>query len=261
MANNLSKIVLVIEYEGINYGGFQYQINAPTVQNEIEKALLELTAEKIRVVAASRTDTGVHAKGQVVSFRTGSVLPPEIFVRALNHYLAQDIAVKAAYRVNEKFSVRADAISREYCYHILNSSIRSPLKRGHTYLVSGELNIEAMNEASRILVGEHDFASFVTDINNSVIKSTIRRVYKAQVTKRGELVTFDMVANAFLPHQIRNTVGTLIRVGLNKMSLEEFRTIMEAKKPGLAGPTVPAMGLCLVQVTYPRLLGDYNEDL
>jgi tRNA pseudouridine38-40 synthase len=261
LINNLRKIVLILEYEGTNYCGFQFQVNAPTVQDEIEKALYKLTGEKLRVVAASRTDTGVHAEGQVVSFRTGSKLKSGNFVKGLNYYLPQDIAVKASYQVNQKFSVQSNAVSREYRYYVWNSQTRSPLKKRFTYQVNKELDIEAMNQAGQVLIGEHDLASFVTEINQASIKSTLRGVYKAGLEKKGNLVIFEMIAKSFLPHQVRNTVGTLIRVGLHKISVDDFRKIMEAKKPGLAGPTVPAQGLCLLRVNYPRTLGEYDEDL
>jgi tRNA pseudouridine38-40 synthase len=256
-----NKIVLVLEYEGTQYCGFQYQENAPTVQDEIEKALVKLTGEQIRVVSASRTDTGVHAKGQVVCFRTNSVLEIAAFKNGLNHYLPEDIAVKVAYKVNQKFNVQLDAVSREYRYFIFNSPARSPFKRRFTYQVCGELDIEEMNKAGQALIGEHDLASFVTDFSQSNIKSTLRKVYKAELKRDGDLVIFDIVARSFLPHQVRNTVGTLIRVGLGKISVDDFQTIMEAKKPGLAGPNVPAQGLYLMQVNYPRPLGEYDEDL
>jgi len=259
--NSTNKIVLVLEYKGKNYCGFQFQINAPTIQDEIEKALLKLTGERIRVISASRTDTGVHAKGQVVSFRTESGLKTIAYKNGLNHYLPQDIAVKASYKVNEKFNVQLDAISREYNYLIYNSQTRSPLFEEFSYQVSGEIYLEEMNRAGQALVGKHDFASFITDYNRSNIRSTLRTVYKAQVRRDGDLVIFDMIASSFLPHQVRNTVGSLIRVGLGKISVEDFQNILEAKKPGVAGPKVPAEGLFLIQVNYPCPLGDYNEDL
>jgi tRNA pseudouridine38-40 synthase len=261
LGNNLKKIVLVVEYEGTNYCGFQFQANAPTIQEEIEKALQKLTGEKIRVVSASRTDSGVHALEQVLSLRTGSNLNKKAYIEGLNYYLPQDIAVRAAYKVNDRFSVQRDAVSREYHYLIFNRSVRSPLKRKGTYQVSGELNLEAMNEASRLLIGHHDLASFVTAFSESVIKSTFRTVYSAQLERKGDLVIFNMTAKSFLPHQVRNTVGSLIRVGQGKISIDDFKRIMEAKKPGLAGPTVPAQGLYLVKVNYPQPLGDYDEDL
>jgi len=246
----ITRIVLIVEYDGTRYHGFQLQATLPTIQWEIEKALWELTGERIRVMAASRTDAGVHAKGQVVSFRTESPLPPQTFVNGLNYYLSRDIAIKAAYRVGDSLNVRRDAISREYNYCILNSLTRSPIREGFSYRVGGHLDIEAMNQACQALVGEHDFISFASSMGIGT-KNTVRRVYQAKMEKDGELVVFNIVANSFLTHQVRNTVGTLIRVGLGRMRVDEFCSIIEMKKPGLVGPTAPARGLCLMQVNYP----------
>ncbi len=255
LINNLTKIALIVEYDGTHYHGFQLQANVPTIQSELERALLKLTGERARVMAASRTDAGVHAKGQVVSFRTRSSLRLKTFINGLNHYLPRDIAVKAAHGVSNSFNVRRDALSREYNYYILNSSTRSPLGGGFYYLVAGQLDIEAMNQACQALIGKHDFASFVTCFG-SEIKSTVRNVHRAEMGKDGDMVVFNMVANSFLPHQVRNTVGTMIKIGLGKMGIDEFCSIIEAKKPGLAGPTAPACGLCLMQVNYPRPFGE-----
>ena len=202
-------------------------------------------------MTASRTDTGVHAKGQVVSFRTESPLTPQTFVNGLNYYLSKDVAIKAAYRVDKSFNVRRDAISREYNYYILNSLTRSPIREGFSYRVGGHLDIEAMNQACQTLIGEHDFISFASSIEVGT-KNTVRRVYQAKIEKDGELAVFNMVANSFLTHQVRNTVGALIRVGLDRMKVNEFCSIMEMRKPGLGGPAAPARGLCLMQVNYPR---------
>lgn len=256
----VTKIVLIVEYDGTNYHGFQLQAGLPTIQGEIEEALRKLTGEKTRVAAASRTDAGVHAKGQVVSFRTRSLLPPLTFIKGLNYYLPDDIAVTAAHRVADSFNARRGALGREYNYYILNSLTRSPLRQGFSYLVAGQLNIEAMNEACQALVGEHDLASFASELGVE-IKNTVRTVYRAEVAKDGDLVIFKMVANSFLPHQVRNTVGTLIRVGLGKMTVEEFHSIMETRKLGLAWPTAPAHGLCLMRINYPHPFKDYDEDL
>ena len=243
-------MVLIVEYDGTRYHGFQLQATLPTIQWEIEKALWELTGERTRVMTASRTDAGVHAKGQVVSFRTKSPLPPQTFVNGLNYYLSRDVAIKAAYRVDDSFNVRRDAISREYNYYILNSLTRSPIREGFSYRVGGHLDIEAMNQACQALIGEHDFISFASSMGIGT-KNTVRRVYQAEMEKDGELVVFNMVASSFLTHQVRNTIGTLIRVGLGKMKVDEFCSIIEMKKPGLGGPTAPARGLCLMQVNYP----------
>lgn len=256
-----SKILLTIEYNGGAYLGFQLQAKGPTIQGELEQALLKLTQERTRVIAASRTDAGVHARGQVVSFRTGSTLSTKKFVSGLNHYLPRDIAVKRAQRVDASFNVRLKATSREYSYYILNSPTRSPLREGFCYLVTGRLNIDLMNQASKALIGEHDFASFASSLEPR-IKSTRRQIYKAEVTRDGELVIFSVVANSFLPHQVRNTVGALIRIGLGKMSLDEFYSIIEKKKPGLAGPAAPGCGLCLERVNYPpSVLERISENL
>jgi len=253
-------MVLIMEYNGTHYHGFQLQTKLPTIQGELEKAIWKLTGERHRAMAASRTDAGVHAKGQVVSFRTGSSLPPQTFINGLNYYLPRDIAVKAAYRVDDSFSVRRDAFSREYSYYILNSPSRSPLWEGFSYLVSNHLDIEAMNRACQVLVNEHDFASFATCIGVGT-KSTVRHVYRAKLEKDGDLTIFNIVANSFLPHQVRNSVGALIRVGLGKMTIDEFGHLLKAKQPGLAGPTAPACGLYLMRVDYPYPWERYNENL
>ncbi len=246
-----TQIVLVVEYDGTRYHGFQLQASLPTIQGEIEKALQKLTGERIRVMAASRTDAGVHARGQVVSFRIRLSHSLQTFVNGLNFYLPKDIAVKAAHRVKDSFSARRGAISREYNYYILNSLTRSPLREDFSYLVTGHLDIGAMNQACQAIIGEHDFASFTSGIGLGR-KSTVRRVYRAAMGKDGNLVVFNMVANSFLAHQVRNTVGALIRVGLGKMNRDEFYSIMKAKEPGLARPTAPGCGLYLIQVNYPH---------
>jgi len=252
-----TKIALVVEYNGTRFHGFQWQIRCPTIQGEIERALEKLTGERIRVMGAGRTDAGVHAQGQVVSFRTGSSHSRQTFVDGLNYYLPKDIAVKAAHKVNDSFNVRRHAVRREYNYYILNSLTRSPLRRGFSCLITGHLNIDAMNEACQALIGEHDFASFASSLGAG-IKSTVRRVYRAKVSRDGEMVVFNMVANSFLTHQVRNTVGALIRVGLGRMTGDDFRSIMEAKEPSLAGPTALARGLCLMQVEYPYPFDEEN---
>ena len=248
-----TKIALIIEYEGTNYYGLQLQDGLPTIQGELEKALHKLTGEHSRILAASRTDTGVHAKGQVISFRTKSSLPPQTFADGLNYYLPEDIAVKAAYRIGESADIRREAISREYHYYILNSPTRSPMSKGFSYRVANPLNIEAMNQACQALIGKHDFASFTT-CDGSKIENTVRTVYRAEVERDGHFAIFKMMANSFLPHQVRNTVGALIRVGLGRTSVDEFFAITEAKTPGLAKPTAPACGLCLMQINYPESL-------
>jgi tRNA pseudouridine38-40 synthase len=257
--NNSSKIALVVEYDGRRYYGFQWQPGLPTIQSELEQAIRKLTRERRRVMAASRTDTGVHAKGQVVSFRTGTDYPPETYIKALNFYLPEDIAVLAAERVNDDFNVRRDALSRKYEYRILNRAVRSPLTTGFAYLVHGELDIDRMNEACVLLKGTHDFSSFAASLGQR--GSMVRNVHEAVMKREGDMVLFHIVANAFLPHQVRNTVGLIIRLGQDKVTLEEFHEIMEQKTLGMAGPTAPAHGLCLMKVNYPEKVELQYENL
>ena len=256
----VTKIALTIEYDGTRYYGFQLQAELPTVQGEIEAALWKLTGERTRVKAASRTDTGVHAKGQVVSFRTGSSLPVGTFVKGLNYYLSRDVTVKAALRVSDSFDVRRDAINREYNYYILNSLTRSPIRRWFSYHVAGQLDVEAMNQACQALIGEHDFASFGAGMDVGR-RGTVRNIYRAEIENRGDLVIFNVVADSFLRHQVRNIVGALIKVGLGKMTIDELHRILEARTPGLAGPRAPACGLCLMQINYPSPLGEVSEEI
>ncbi|MFC1967565.1 tRNA pseudouridine(38-40) synthase TruA [Chloroflexota bacterium] len=254
-----AKIVLTIEYDGTRYYGFQSQPDLPTIQGEIETAIGKMTGERLRVMSASRTDTGVHAIGQVVSFRTGSMLPMETFIRALNHYLPVDVAVKAACAVPDDFDVRRNAVSREYNYYIVSSLTRSPTWRCYAYQVGGRLNLEAMNRGCQILVGERDIASL--GVTGEVGKrGTVRNIHRAEVVKKDNLIIFNIVANSFLRHQVRNTMGALIRVGLGKMETEELNNLLEARTPGLVGPRAPACGLCLMKVNYPAPFGGMFEE-
>ena len=248
-----SKFILLIEYDGTQYYGFQWQVGLPTIQSELEQAIRQFCGQSSRVMAASRTDAGVHAKGQVVSFWAKSTLDTMTLVRALNYYLPRDIAVKAAFRASDDFNVRRDALSREYHYYILNSNTRSPFSRRFALFIPKMLDIQAMNEACQLIQGEHDFASFASSLDGN--KSTLRNVYEAGIEKEGDFTVFRIVANSFLPHQVRSTVGLLIRLGLGKIGIEGFRDIMEARSLGLAGPLSPACGLCLKNVNYPRPLG------
>ena len=251
------RVVLVVEYDGTAYCGFQLQARGPTIQGEMEKAIENLTGEKSRVAAASRTDAGVHARGQVATFRTGSPLPIGAFVGGLNHRLPADISVRRAWRVDDSFDVRRAAISREYSYSIVNSRQRQPTRSPFSHRVAGHLDEEAMDRASRALIGTRDFASFASG-DGARMTSTVRRVYDAGVVRAGDMVTFRMKASSFLPHQVRNTVGSLIRVGRSAITVDEFQEIIGAAKPGRGGPTAPARGLCLERIEYRTTFGEMN---
>lgn len=248
------KIALVVEYHGKRYHGFEWQKGLPTIQGELEEAIRRTTGEQRRVIAASRTDAGVHARGQVVSFWTDSRLSTSTIQRALNAHLPDDIAVLSAHRIPEEFSVRGNAVSRQYNYYILNRPCRSPLALDFAYFVARKLDVETMNEACGLLIGRHDFSSFITSWEEE--RDPVRMVFETQVERKDDIIDFKIVADSFLRHQVRNTVGLLIRLGLGNMTLSEFRQVMEARKPGLAGPTAPAKGLCLTKINYGRPLGE-----
>jgi tRNA pseudouridine38-40 synthase len=240
--------MLVVEYDGSSYAGSQRQANEPTIQACLEESLSKLTGTEVTVSLAGRTDAGVHARGQVASFITSSKLPLRVFIHGLNHHLPRDIAIKSARIVAEGFDPRRQAIRREYEYYILNQDTRSPLWQNRAFHLPGKLDISAMNEAAALLLGEHDFASFACGMDDG--KSSVRHVFKANFRREESMVIFAISGNAFLPHQVRGSVGTLIRVGQGKLSIAHFQNIMGAGQPGLAGPMVPACGLYLNKVIY-----------
>jgi tRNA pseudouridine38-40 synthase len=244
------RLALTVEYEGTAYAGSQYQKNASTIQGELEKALSQLTGGRTRVALAGRTDAGVHAKGQVASFRVTTPHEPDVFVRALNHYLPQDIAVRRAWEVPLAFDVRRQACRRWYRYAIYNGRERRARFRRYCWHVSEPLDVEAMQEAAAYLVGVHDLTAFgaATGPANSV-----RTVYRAEVSRCRSWVLFDMEANAFLPQQVRRTVGALVRVGLGKEGPGDFHRLLTSGEGGAATFAAPAHGLCLMAVRYEGL--------
>jgi tRNA pseudouridine38-40 synthase len=243
------RLALVLEYDGRRYGGSQYQKNAPSIQGELEAALNKLTGENLRTAFAGRTDAGVHARGQVASFVTGSRHEPETFVRGLNYWLPADIAVQRALEVRLDFDVRRRARSREYRYLVLNSPLPSPLLQAFTWQVAEQLDAEAMREAASSLVGRHDFAAFA----GPVAGSTVRSLHRCGLDTQGRLLFVHMKADAFLPHQVRRTVGALVQVGLGRQSAADLAALLREPQPGVAGPAAAPQGLCLMKVNYPGL--------
>ncbi|MFC1998115.1 tRNA pseudouridine(38-40) synthase TruA [Chloroflexota bacterium] len=249
-------IICVIEYDGTRYHGFQLQAQEPTIQSELEQAIEKLTGRQTRIIGASRTDSGVHAREQVIGFRTRSALLNKNFVDGLNHYLPQDIAIKAARQIDSDFGLRKEAKNRIYRYRVLNTPQRSALEVNRAYQVGVPLDVDAMHKASQELIGTADFASFTQSDNYS--ESTVRTVYEAKVSKEVNMVLFDIKADSFLKQQVRRTVGTLLRVGTGELTIEAFRDIINAKQNGLAGPTAPPYGLYLMKVNYDIEL--YGEE-
>lgn len=272
---------LVIQYDGTDFSGSQLQTadKGRTVQGELEQALLRLTGSPIRVDLAGRTDTGVHAWGQVASLyfpARGRLDQPEAVAKALNGVLPGDLGVISAEQVGPGFHARFSARSRAYRYLILNAAFARPLLRRYSLHVTKNLDLGAMREAVSMLRGTHDLASFAgrgmgipgpgADDSRP---STVRTVSMARLAlldmeanfwtgqaeetiqgKDGNLLAIDFIANAFLPHMIRNIVGTLLEVGIGKRTVEEFGNVLESKDRRLAGPTAEPHGLCLLWVEY-----------
>ena len=245
------RLALIVEYEGTNYHGFQYQNNARTVQDELERAIQRFTGERVRVKGAGRTDAGVHAEGQVVAFDTDSGHPLERFEGALNFYLPDEISVRAAYRVAGDFDPRRGASSRRYRYTILNSLTRSPLVRRMSHLVSERLDVRRMQEGAKLMVGSHDFTRFAGPLEDAGA-STVRQVKEAVAGRSGSTVTFEVEANAFLPHQVRRMAGALLDVGRGSISIDELSGMLNGDSNGRVAHALPAHGLCLVRVSYPN---------
>jgi tRNA pseudouridine38-40 synthase len=245
------RLALVVEYEGTRYHGFQYQLNAPSIQEEIEKAIGRLTGKRSRIMGAGRTDAGVHAKGQVAVFDTNATLPVEAFVRGLNFYLPEDIAVQNAYRASRDFDPRRMAVSRRYQYTIDCAAARSPLWRRTAYHYGQPLNIRRMRTAARIFVGEHDFARFAGRPDASG-GSTVRKVLAVGLSRAGETVRFDLEANSFLPHQVRRMAGALVDIGRGRLMPAELRAMLEGGSAVAVAHSLPPHGLCLLEVKYAQ---------
>lgn len=231
-------------YDGTPYAGFQVQPNARTVQGELERALSELCAEPVRITGAGRTDAGVHATGQVIDFRTASALDRETMERGVNALLPEDIAISALEDAAEGFHSRFSATGRTYEYRIRSAATRDPLERHREHWLPGPLDVDAMAEASGSLVGRHDFAAFAAGVGGE------RNVRRAVWGRDGDVLRFEIEADAFLRGMVRGIVGTLLWVGRGKISVGRFGEILRSRDRGVAGPSAPARGLCLVRVAY-----------
>jgi tRNA pseudouridine38-40 synthase len=247
----MMRVRAVVAYDGTDYGGFQRQINAPTVQAALEAALVQVTQETITVLAAGRTDAGVHAAGQIVAFDTAWRHGLSDLQQALNAVLPIDIAVLEVEEAAADFHPRYDARSRRYRYSLYNAPVRWPLSRRYSLHVAAPLDVAMMQRAAQSLVGEHDFATFGRPPQGRKRSCvTVRRVLMAGWSGEPPWLTFDIEANAFLYRMVRSIVGTLLQVGRGRMSLEEFAAALVACDRSLAGPTAPPHGLCQVEVKY-----------
>ncbi len=257
------RVRAVIAYDGTDYSGFQRQANAPAVQEALEAALAQVSQERITVLAAGRTDAGVHAAGQVIAFDMAWRHGLGDLHRALNAVLPADIAVQGVEEAAPDFHPRYDARSRRYRYTLYNAPARWPLARRYSLYVAAPLDVAAMDEAAKSLVGEHDFATFGQPPQGEV---TVRRVLAAEwggeppfgcalrqvqdIAQDRPWLIFDIEANAFLYRMVRSIVGTLLQVGRGKMSVGEFMAVLASCDRHRAGPTAPPHGLCLMEVRY-----------
>jgi tRNA pseudouridine38-40 synthase len=243
------------EYDGTEFGGFQLQPNARTVQGELEATLRRLSGgERIVVDGAGRTDAGVHAEAQVIAFTYhGRLTGPEV-QRAINAQLPSGIAIREVRRVPLEFHPRYAARYREYRYTVWNGP-RSPLHERYALGVRTPLDIAAMASAASVFVGRHDFSAF-----SGEDRPPVRTVHAVRVRRKGRLVTIDVRADAFLRGQVRRMVAALLEVGLGKMDTAALRAAMVAREPALNGALAPAKGLSLRRVVLGRRSGTDKED-
>ena len=240
---------LVIEYDGTAFYGWQRQNELPTVQGIIEKTLSTIFNTEITISGSGRTDAGVHAWAQVASFIAEDRLHPDTVKKALNSMISQPIVIQDCQLVDDDFHAQYSAVSKEYHYFILNREDPCAIKRNYNWHIRTPLDLEKMNQCCGIICGVHDFKSF--ENTGSPRSSTTRQVFAAQVEPHGqdELV-FKISASGFLKYMVRNLVGTIVDVGLGKISVDRFQQILEAKDRKKAGVTAPARGLFLKQVNY-----------
>lgn len=239
---------LVVQYDGTEYAGFQIQPECPTVQAQLEWALSRLLGERTSVRAASRTDAGVHACGQVVCFSTGNPIPVERVPRALNDLLPRDIACLKADVVPESFHPRYSAQCKRYVYRILNREVPSPFIGRYAWQVREPLALQAMQEAGESFVGEHDFAAFCAAGGSA--QTSVREIQSLQLAREGEIIETSVVGNGFLYMMVRIIIGTLVEVGMRRWPASRVAEVLAGRDRSKAGPTAPPQGLTLVEVEY-----------
>lgn len=242
------RVRLIVAYDGTNYHGWQIQKNAITVEEILQQALCDLLQEPIELVGASRTDAGVHARGNVAVFDTHTRIPAEKIAVAVNQRLPEDIRVMQSEEVEEQFHPRYAESEKTYEYHISNVPIQLPTRRLYSYFVYLPLDVEKMQEAAKLFVGEHDFAGFCSA--KSQVQTTVRTIYDCQVEKEGDEICIRVRGNGFLYNMVRIIAGTLVEVGLGRRKLSTVSQAIEKADRSLAGPTAPPEGLTLIKIEY-----------
>ncbi len=239
---------ITVEYDGTDYCGWQVQPDRPTIQASLERALTTILGHEIRVEASGRTDSGVHARGQVAAFSTHATRDPRTLLRSLNALVRPGIVVRALREADDSFDPRRDAARRTYEYSIDNRAHPSPFRRRYAWHVHAPLDLLAMSAAAAVLEGEHDFSSF--QAADCDADTAVRRVFESCWEERGEEIVYRIAATAFLRHMVRNVVGTLVEVGNGTRPPETIAALLAARDRTLAGPTAPPHGLSLVGVDY-----------
>lgn len=244
----MRNIRLLIEYDGTSYAGWQIQRNKNTVQAEIVRAIKKVTGEDVILYGASRTDAGVHAKGQVANFKTHSKIAATKFTQAINFYLPPDIAIRRSEEVPLEFHSQYQAKSKIYVYTIYSSCTPSPINRLYSYHLRGKLYIEKMREAASLFEGEHDFRAFGTESGKR--RSTVRNIYKIAIQRDDEIIRIIMEGNGFLHNMVRCICGSIISYSMGKKTLDDLKQALNDGNRVKAGPILPPKGLLLQEVKY-----------
>lgn len=251
---SMNRIALGIEYNGSQFNGYQLQsAGTRTVQGELEKALSTVANEPIRLTCAGRTDTGVHATGQVVHFDTPVARELKAWMLGGNTNLPRDISIHWVRQVSDDFSARFSAISRSYRYILYNRKVRSAVFQHNVSWSFELLDADGMNTAAQSLIGEHDFSAFRS--SQCQAKHAIREMQAITVKREGDYVILDIKANAFLHHMVRNIMGTLMVIGRGEQPVEWMQQVLQGQDRKKAGVTAPAAGLYLINVEYPAEYG------
>ena len=252
-------IALIVEYDGTDFNGFQYQPDFCTIQGELEIAIEKFLRSKIRIKAAGRTDSGVHAKAQIITFRATKYYSLNDVVGALNYYLPKAISIHDAVIVSDDFDPRRDAYSRHYRYTMYCGDIESPLNNRMAFKVPVQVNVELMEEAAKFFRGIHDFKNFGKISSRDKTDITIREIYQSILLRQGEWIFFNIEGNSFLTHQVRMMAGALLCIGKETLTLDNLKDMVDGNLLKQRVVTLPPNGLCLVKVRYPDHLLRYKE--